>query len=373
MSPFPRDDYRALKRYDPDREPVAIDLSDNTNLWGAHPGALARIRAAATDDLARYPELYADVLREAVGERFGVPVDCVTTGAGSDDVLDSAFRAASGPGAVVSYASPTFSMVEPLARMNGMDARAVPWAEAFADPGTLLAGTPALVYVCRPNNPTGEVAPRDWFEALLDGARAAASPPLVVLDEAYADFAEETWITRGAEVHGLLVARTASKAYGLAGLRCGYGVATAETALEIEKSRGPYKVARITADAVAAAVRDAEGWLPGIIAEVRRNRAHLFAELEVRGLDPISSQANFVLCRAPSGDAYADMSMLRARGIGVRPFRGIARLGEGLRVTVGPWPLMEQFLAAMDGVLAALRDPAALPLRPSPAPRTPAS
>jgi len=374
MSPFPRDDYRALKRYDPDREPVAIDLSDNTNLWGTHPGALARIRAASTDDLARYPELYADVLREAVADRFRVPADCVTTGAGSDDVLDSAFRAASGAGAVVRYASPTFSMVEPLARMNGMDARAVPWAEALADPGALLAGGPALVYVCRPNNPTGEVVPRDWFEALLEGAGRAPAPPLVILDEAYADFAEETWITRGAEASGLLVARTASKAYGLAGLRCGYGVATAGTALEIEKSRGPYKVARITAEAVAAAVRDEEGWLPGIVAEVRRNRAHLFAELEVRGLDPISSQANFVLCRAPSGDAYADMAALRARGVGVRPFRGIPGLGgrdvgEGLRVTVGPWPLMEQFLAAMDGVLAALRGSEA----PPPEPSTPAS
>lgn len=381
MTPFPRDDYRALKRYDPDREPVALDLSDNTNLWGTHPGALARIRAAATDDLARYPELYADVLREAVAERFGVPVDCVTTGAGSDDVLDSAFRAASGPGAFVAYASPTFSMVEPLARMNGMDARAVPWADAFADPGALLEGGPALIYVCRPNNPTGEVAPRDWFEELLERANrgrsassldtpsgpdvappataseasAAASSPLVILDEAYADFAEDTWITLGAEVPGLLVARTASKAYGLAGLRCGFGVATPETALEIEKSRGPYKVARLTAEAVAAAVRDEESWLPDIVDEVRRNRAWLFDALDQRGLDPIPSQANFILFRAPSGSAHDDMRDLRARGIGVRPFKGIAGMGEGLRVTVGPMDTMERFLDALDGTLETLR------------------
>lgn len=353
MTPFPRDDYRALKRYDPDREPVALDLSDNTNLWGTHPGALARIRAAATDDLARYPELYADVLREAVAERFGVPIDCVTTGAGSDDVLDSAFRAASGPGAFVAYASPTFSMVEPLARMNGMDARAVPWTDALADSGALLEGGPALVYVCRPNNPTGEVAPRAWFEELL--ARASRGPstsrPLVILDEAYADFAEDTWIPLGAEVPGLLVARTASKAYGLAGLRCGFGVATPETALEIEKSRGPYKVARLTAEAVAAAVRDEEAWLADIVDEVRRNRAWLFDALDRRGLDPIPSQANFILFRAPSGSAHDDMRALRARGIGVRPFKGIAGMGEGLRVTVGPMDAMERFLDALDGAL----------------------
>ena len=373
MTPFPRDDYRALKRYDPDREPVALDLSDNTNLWGTHPGALARIRAATTDDLARYPELYADVLREAVAERFGVPIDCVTTGAGSDDVLDSAFRAASGPGAFVAYASPTFSMVEPLARMNGMDARAVPWADALADPGALLEGGPALVYVCRPNNPTGEVAPRDWFDAVLalagrvraassaeaasnpgaapSGGAAATPSPLVILDEAYADFAEDSWITLGAEVPGLLVARTASKAYGLAGLRCGFGVATAETALEIEKSRGPYKVARLTAEAVAAAVRDEEAWLADIVDEVRRNRAWLFDALDRRGLDPIPSQANFILFRAPSGSAHDDMRALRARGVGVRPFKGIAGMGEGLRVTVGPMDAMERFLEALDGTL----------------------
>lgn len=366
MSPFPRDDYRALKRYDPDREAVSLDLSDNTNLWGTHPGALARIRAAATDDLARYPELYADVLREAVAERFGVPIDCVTTGAGSDDVLDSAFRAASGPGAFVAYASPTFSMVEPLARMNGMDARAVPWADALADSGTLLEGGPALVYVCRPNNPTGEVAPRDWFEQLLErasGGRAASSPeasaatpsPLVILDEAYADFAEDSWITLGAEVPGLLVARTTSKAYGLAGLRCGFGVATPETALEIEKSRGPYKVARLTAEAVAAAVRDDEAWMADIVDEVRRNRAWLFDALDQRGLDPIPSQANFILFRAPSGSAQDDMRALRARGIGVRPFKGIAGMGEGLRVTVGPMDALERFLDALDGAIEDLR------------------
>jgi histidinol-phosphate aminotransferase len=295
MTPFPRDDYRALKRYDPDREPVAVDLSDNTNLWGTHPGALARIRAAGTDDLARYPELYADVLREAVAERFGVGADCVTTGAGSDDVLDSAFRAASGPGAVVSYASPTFSMVEPLARMNGMSARAVPWAEALADPARCSPAARARLRLpaqqpdrrgraagmvrgaagargpraAPPAHPPGR-HPRGGVRGPRSAPAATSSPaPLVILDEAYADFAEDTWITRGAQVPGLLVARTSSKAYGLAGLRCGFGVAAPETALEIEKSRGPYKVARLTAEAVAAAVRDEEGWMAGIVAEAR--------------------------------------------------------------------------------------------------------
>ena len=167
MSPFPRADYGDLTLYAPDRRPVDVDLSDNTNLWGTHPAALARIQAASSDDLARYPDLYADPLRAAVSQRFDVQLDCVTTGAGSGDVLDSAFGAAYGRGATVRYASPTFSMIEPLARMNGIAAQAVPWSAATLDPQLLLEEDPDLIYVCRPNNPTGELLPEEWVERLL--------------------------------------------------------------------------------------------------------------------------------------------------------------------------------------------------------------
>ena len=128
MSPFPRPDYEALRRYDPERAPVRLDLSDNTNLWGTHPGALRRVREATADDLARYPTLYADPLRQAVSDRFGVDPESVTTGAGSDDVLDSAVRASFAPGGRMTYAAPTFSMVEPFALMNGLAATAIPCA-----------------------------------------------------------------------------------------------------------------------------------------------------------------------------------------------------------------------------------------------------
>ncbi len=347
MTPFPRADWQGLTRYDPERAPVALDLSDNTNLWGTHPAALARIRAATTDDLARYPELYADALRETVAEVIDVPPECVTTGAGSDDVLDSAFRAVFAPGARMTYAAPTFSMVEPFARMNALDARAVPWPEAEDDPGRLLEGDPELVYVCRPNNPTGGFTPVAWLDALLE-ARSPDAPALVIVDEAYADFAGETVLPEAPERRNLLVARTASKAYGLAGLRCGYAVGSAEVALAVDRSRGPYKVARLAYEAAAAALRDEEGWMRGVIDEAIENRERLSAELAARGRAPLPSRANFLLVPAPTGDAKADALALRAAGVGVRPFRGIPGMGEGLRVTVGPWTLMERFLAALD-------------------------
>jgi histidinol-phosphate aminotransferase len=346
MSPFPRADYRGLSLYAPDRRPVGVDLSDNTNLWGTHPAALARIQAATSDDLARYPDLYADRLRAAVSQRFNVQADCVTTGAGSDDVLDSAFRAAYGTGATVRYASPTFSMVEPLARMNGIAAKAVLWSAAALDPQLLLEEDPDLVYVCRPNNPTGELLPVEWVERLL--RHRGDEGPLIILDEAYANFAEETMISWAVQNPRLLVARTASKAFGLAGLRCGFGVAQPETTLAIEKSRGPYKVSRLAADAAAAALLDEDGWMANTVAECLVNRARLSDELSTRGLRPLESRANFVLFAAPSGSASDDALALRERGIAVRPFTGIEAIGEGLRVTVGPWPLMEHFLDALD-------------------------
>lgn len=353
MTPFPRADYAALTRYDPDRRPVAVDLSDNTNLWGTHPAALERIRQADTDDLARYPELYADVLREAVAERFGVDVSCVATGCGSDDILDSAFRAAGGGPATVSYAAPTFSMVEPLARMNGMDARAVPWPDALADPGRLVAGEPSLVYVCRPNNPTGEQAPQEWVAELLDAA--GEDGPLVLLDEAYADFAGETLMDWTRRHPRLLVARTTSKAYGLAGLRVGFAVAAPGTALEVEKSRGPYKVSRLGAEAAAAAVRDASRWMAGVVAEAVANRDRLATALEERRLRPLPSKANFLLFPSLSGSSRADALDLRERGVAVRPFSGIPGMGDGLRVSIGPWPLMEAFLEALDARMSEAR------------------
>jgi histidinol-phosphate aminotransferase len=357
LTPLPRSDYRALSRYTPDRRDVALDLSDNTNLWGTHPAALDRIRAAGTDDLARYPELYADVLRRAVAERFHVDPECVTTGAGADDVLDSAFRAAYAPAARVNYTTPTFSMVGPLARMNGMRTHTVPWSDAVDRPERLVAGEPTIIYICRPNNPTGELVPEEWVERVLGMRRSAAGPlPLVILDEAYADFAGTTLVQWAPRLPNVLVTRTMSKAYGLAGLRCGFGVARADVALEIDKSRGPYKVSRLAAEAAAAVMSDPGGWMAAQVGKCVENRTRLWRELESRRLRPIESYTNFVLVRAPSGSAERDALALRELGTAVRPFTSIPALDEGLRVTVGPWPMMETFLTALDELLTSRVD-----------------
>lgn len=354
MSRFPRADYRTLELYDPGRRPVELDLSDNTNRWGAHPAALAVVRAADDEALTRYPDLYAAELKAAIARRYGVPIAAITTGCGSDDVLDSAFRAAGPEGGVVAYAGPTFSMVEPFARMSGRAGVEVSWARAYDDPEALLEREPVLVYVCRPNNPTGEVAPRAWLDRLI-ALVAAPGAPLLVLDEAYADFADPavSLVGEAPAIPNLLVTRTLSKAFGLAGFRVGFAVGTPTVAREVEKSRGPYKVSRLAEKAAVAALDDDDGWAARTTGESVANRGRLFAELKARGLGPLPSAGNFLLVPVPEGTARAWNDGLREHGVAVRPFPAAHGVPEGLRVTIGPWPMLERFLAALDGVLAA--------------------
>ncbi|MHC4781141.1 MAG: pyridoxal phosphate-dependent aminotransferase, partial [Planctomycetota bacterium] len=343
------EDYQPLTLYDPGRTPVSVDLSDNTNLWGAHPAAIDAIRDATPEALSRYPSVYGHDLKEAVAERFGVPPENVVTGCGSDDLLDSAFRASVFPPGRLIYPSPSFSMVEAFARMNGMETHAVEWRKAEVDPARILLEEPDLVYVCRPNNPTGASLPRDWILGLL--ALGGMDGPLVVLDEAYADFAEESFIGDAVDSGRLLVLRTLSKLYGLAGLRVGFGVGPRHVIEEVEKSRGPYKVSQIAEQAAVAALGDQSGWLEGVAEEARQNRARLAQELESRGLKPLPSDANFLLVPVEPANAMEVNRALRDHGVAARPFPGLPEVGDALRVTVGPWDMMETFLSALDQLL----------------------
>jgi len=350
VSNFPRDDYLPLKRYSSVRAGVELDLSDNANLWGPHPASVEAVLSSPPEAFHRYPSLYSDDLRDQVAEKFGISPDCVTTGCGSDDVLDSAIRASGHRPGLVTYASPTFVMAEVFSRLNGLETRRTPWPEALAQPGLLLESNPCAVYVCSPNNPTGAPLPDGWLEDFL--ALCGPAGPLVILDEAYAQF-EGRSHARLAVDHGrILVAHTLSKLYALAGVRVGYGIGRADVIEEIEKSRGPYKVSAISERAAVAALSDESGWLERVVSEVRRNRDRLASELTNRGLEPLPSVTNFLLVPTPSRPVGEIQAGLLERSVSVRPFPGLEGIGDAFRTTVGPWPLMEGLLSALDEVLA---------------------
>ncbi len=346
MTPFPREDYLPLRPYDPGRTPIPLDLSDNTNLWGPHPAAMEVVRLAPPEALTRYPPVYASVLKDAIAERFGVPPENVTTGCGSDDLLDSVFRAATTPPGRMSFPTPSFSMVATFARMNGLDYLPVPWHKAQVDPARLLLEEPDLVYICRPNNPTGFSPERAWIRALL--ALGGPKGPLVVLDEAYADFAEDDFLKDAISTDRLLVLRTFSKLYGLAGLRVGFAVGPGEVVEEVEKSRGPYKVSQVAERAAVAALEDISGWAERIRDQTLENRDRLTLELRARGLHPLPSQGNFLLIPVEPANVLEVDRALKLHGVACRPFPRLSEVGDSLRVTIGPWELMERFLTALD-------------------------
>lgn len=356
MSPFPRDSFRAIRRYTPIEDVVEIELSDNTNLWGSHPDALPVMRAAASSQLSNYPAAYSSGLREAVSAKFDVPVECVVTGCGSDDVLDSTFRAVCGPGSRVAFPDPTFLMIPHLLVVN--DLRGIPLGDAYQPPSPqeLLDADANLIYVCTPNNPTGTALSRPWIDELLDGV--GSTGPVVILDEAYYEFSaaspgfdpgDVSLVERALSVPRILIARTFSKAYGLAGLRVGFGIAHPDLLGEVEKARGPFKVGLIAEQAAAAAMSDPSGWLEPTVREIVACRERLVAELRRRGGAPLPSSANFIMLPVPIPAWEATREMV-ARGIAVRPFPNVPGVGEALRITVGPWPVMERLLEAWEEV-----------------------
>ena len=345
-----RDAYREIELYDPKRTPCAIDLSDNTNLFGIAPSMTRLLSNMPANLITRYPSVFADGLKRALAERHGVAAENITTGCGSDDVIDSALRAFCEPGNRVAYAAPTFGVVPTFARMNA----AAPVQLSYRPDYTLgvdeMVNTKAAVtYVCTPNNPTGTSSSPETvarLDAELNG--------LLLLDEAYADYGDVDYAGFAAASTRTVSLRTMSKACGLAGLRVGYAIGPAPIVHEIEKSRGPYKVSAVAEAAATAIVSEDGSWVTNIIAQTKANRQRLADELTRLGLKHWPSSANFILVKLPE-PVSADIANreLRARGVAVRPFPGVLHAGDCIRVTIGPWAMMDAFLKALREVIAA--------------------
>jgi histidinol-phosphate aminotransferase len=344
--------------YAPDRTPSPLDLSDNTNLWGVPPAAKRALESASPQVVARYPSLYASELKGALASYLGVRPDMVVTGCGSDDVLDSAFRAFAEPGDRIAYADPTFPAIPTFALMNALEPVPVPLtADYDADADRLLATGARIIYLCSPNNPTGNALSRAAIERVVDEA-----PGVVVLDEAYAEFAERDATDLLARSDRLLVSRTMSKAFGLAGLRVGYAAGAASLVAEVEKSRGPYKVnALAELAAVTALTRDMD-WERAHVAAAIESREWLTEALRAAGLAPLESRSNFVFL--PLAGAVRIAKRMRGLGVAVRPFADLPAVspalrasgGEALRISVGPWPALQTALEALETARAAERD-----------------
>ena len=312
-----------------------LKLSSNENPLGA-PESARQAAMRVLHGLNRYPSTDHGPLRAAIGEVHGLDPERIVCGVGSGDLLHILGEAYAGPGEEVLFTEHGFSMYPIYARAAGATPVVVPERARVVDVDALLAGVTKrtrIVYVSNPGNPTGTMIGTEELRRLADGLPGDV---LLVLDGAYAEFADG--YDGGAALvddhPNVVMSRTFSKIYGLGGLRVGWLYGSAEVVGVLNRMRGPFNLSTVALAAAEAAVRDRD-WVERCRAENARMRDWLAEALEEVDVPSDTSHANFILARfGSSGIAAACDQHLRAAGIIVRPVAGYG-LPDCLRITVG--------------------------------------
>lgn len=342
-----RPEVRRLAGYVPGEQPGderVIKLNTNENPYPPSPRVAAAVAAAATR-LHLYPDPSARHLRERIASLLGHPAEGVLVGNGSDEILALLVRAVVSPGDEVAFPAPTYSLYETLVEAQGGRVRSVPFPADFSLPADLFEGGPRLRFVCNPNSPSGTRA----GEVDLERLARARPEALLVVDEAYVDFADADAARLARDLPNVVVVRTLSKSYSLAGLRVGFALASPSLVRELDKLRDSYNLGRLAQAGALAALEDQEA-MRANVARVRRTRERLTAGLERLGFAVPPSEANFVLARRAGRPSAPIASALRARGILVRAFPS---LPDALRITVGTDEQIDALLDALAAVMAA--------------------
>ena len=347
----PRDDLRALEGYHSPQLDVSVRLNTNESPFPPPPEFIeAWTTALRAAPLHRYPDRGAAELRAALGATLGQPAERIFCANGSNEVLQTLFLTYGGAGRCAAVFEPTYALHSHIARITATEVVVGERRADFTiDPDSAVElvtrERPTLVFVCSPNNPTGTVEPRATVEALL-----AASGGLVVVDEAYGEFAPRSALELVRDDGRLVVVRTYSKVWSMAALRLGYAVAPAGVVEELDKVVLPYHldVATQLAGRLALTLADEMGDRVGrLVAE----RERVVAELTgIEGIDVYPSGANFVLFRV-GGDGHAVWQRMVDQGVLVRDFSRWPRLAECLRVTIGTPEENDAFLGALRAAL----------------------
>ena len=345
--PTPRPTIAGMAGYTPGEQPKRGDrivkLNTNENPYPPSPRVMEAIRSVSADALRRYPQPMADDFRQVAARVHGVTPDAVLAGNGSDDILAIALRTYCGPGDVLASPDPTYSLYPVLAELADVTYVTVPWGAAWTLPAdALLAANPRAIFFANPNAPSGTVVSADVVSAL-----AARTNALVLVDEAYVDFADANCLGLVKTHDNVLITRTLSKGYGLAGLRFGYAIGHPGVIAQMAKVKDSYNCDAIAIAAACAALDDQayarEQW-----ARVRRERTHMTGALEQRGFTVLPSHGNFLLATVPNGaPAQAMYERLKRRGVLVR-FFDKPGLRDKLRITIGTPDENRELLAALD-------------------------
>ena len=321
-----------------------IKLASNENPLGPSPKAVEAMQQTASQ-IHLYPDGNAFYLRNAMAERLGVDANQLIFGNGSNEIIEFVAHALLGPGTNIVVSQYCFAIYPIVAHLTGADCIAVPAKDYGHNlPAMREAITPdtRIVFIANPNNPTGTLASHEDVLALVD---AVPEHTLLVMDEAYFEFLESPLdlVPRLLEKPNLLLMRTFSKIYGLAGLRIGYGISHPEFIAALEKVRQPFNLNAMAQAAALAAIDDTD--------HLEATRANNAAGLEFfeqtlseLNIETVASHANFILANV--GDGASTFQKLQERGVITRPMAGY-QLPEWIRISIGTPAENERCLAAL--------------------------
>jgi histidinol-phosphate aminotransferase len=337
-----------LQAYVPGEQPAdttLVKLNTNENPYPPSPRVSEAV-GAEVERLNRYPAPMADALRRGAAGLYGLAPEQILAGNGSDELLAICLRACVEDGGTVAYAPPTYSLYATLAAIVGAPTREFPPAklppeDTFELPAEMMTANAAVTLVCHPNSPFGAPVALEQIEELCARTRG-----LVVSDEAYVDFGAQSALELLPRYPNLVVVRTLSKSFSLAGLRLGLLFGAPALVAELAKVKDSYNVSRLAIAAGTAALED-HAWMRANVDRVVATRERVVAALRRRGHAVAPSAANFfwLQCRNEGGREVYER--LRRHGVLVR-FFGDERLRGGVRVTVGTDAEMDRFLSALD-------------------------
>ena len=333
--------------YTPGFQPKSADvvkLNSNENPWSCSPKVFEAISKLVALDFQRYPEALADTFRDAAAKVLGIQAENILCTNGGDDLLNVCIRACCDTNRPLAYAQPTYSLYPVLAKLHGCQSLEVQ-RDASGSLKRLAQLNAALTIVCNPNAPTCDLLPIDALAEL-----AGQLTGVLLVDEAYVDFAEDNAIRLVNEFDNVVLLRSMSKGYSLAGLRFGFGIASKRLMEGLMKAKDSYPTDAVAIAAATAAIKD-QVHVKTNIEKVRSERSRLTEQLRSMGFEVGDSQTNFILARCIKMDAKEIFDALVKRSIFVRYFT-LSGLEDKLRITIGTPAQNDKLLAALKEMMS---------------------
>lgn len=339
MNPRIRRSIQAMCGYTPGEQPRdrrLIKLNTNENPYPPSPRVAEALAALEPADLRLYPDPLCGALRDHIARMHGVRPEQVFVANGSDEALALCTRVFVEDDGTIGCFDPSYSLYPVLAEIRNVPVRPVELGPRFEwrMPDGYRA---SLFFMTSPNAPTGTGYPKEQIRAFCEGF-----PGVVLIDEAYVDFADGHCMDLAASLPNVLVLRTLSKSFSLAGLRVGYVAGDAELVGALLKAKDSYNLDVVAQRLALAALSDLD-YMRGSAARIRSTRGRLTEALRAMGFDVLPSQTNFVFARPPRPAAAEFFAGLRERGILVRYFPG-PRTGDYLRITIGTDPDIDRLI-----------------------------